>query len=165
MDEKVSEDEFPLGSGHYFSILRGVYFLTFFNRVETERDGLFPLFSHEPHAKQDHMGGPQMAISVFFPWPSVQAISYEQVTLSCLFKLLTILVSVSCTLQFKELIICTYDCTVLYTLALAHFSTLTNEKLAMWKIVHLENFCACEILPSSRKIKNPKYSEIFQPMI
>ena len=67
MDEKVSEDEFPLGSGHYFSILRGVYFLTFFNRVETERDGLFPLFSHEPHAKQDHMGGPQMAISLFFP--------------------------------------------------------------------------------------------------
>ena len=165
MDEKVSEDEFPLGSGHYFSILRGVYFLTFFNRVETELDGLFPLFSHEPHAKQDHMGGPQMAISLFFPWPSVQAISCEQVTLSCLFKLLAILVSVSCTVQFKELIICTYDCTVLYTLALAHFSTLTNEKLAMWKIVHLENFCACEILPSSRKIKNPKYSEIFQPMI
>ena len=47
----------------YFSILRGVCFLTFFDRGETEQARPFPLFSHKPHAKQDHMGAPQMAIS------------------------------------------------------------------------------------------------------
>ena len=47
---------------HYFSILSGVCFLTFFDRGETERARPFPLFSHKPHAKQDHMGVPQMAI-------------------------------------------------------------------------------------------------------
>ena len=44
-------------------ILRGIRFLTFFDRGETERARPFPLFSHTPHAKQDHMGAPQMAIS------------------------------------------------------------------------------------------------------
>ena len=38
------------------------------------------------------------------------------------FKLLTILVSVSYTVQFKQLNICTDECTVLYSLAQVHFS-------------------------------------------
>ena len=90
----------------YFSILRGVCFLTFFDTSKTQRARPFPLFSREPHAKQDHMAGPQMAIScsltisVFFPWPSVQEIWCEQVTVTgqCLFVLV-----ISCIEGYKQL--------------------------------------------------------------
>ena len=40
---------------HYFSILSGVCFLTFFDTGKTQRARPFPSFSHEPHANQDHM--------------------------------------------------------------------------------------------------------------
>ena len=48
---------------HYFLILRGVCFLTFFDTSKTQRARPFPSFSREPHANQDHMAGPRMAIS------------------------------------------------------------------------------------------------------
>ena len=58
----------------------------------------------------------------YFSHDSVQGRGSEQVTLKCLFILLTMLVSVNCTAQFKQQIICTDECTVLYSLAQGHFS-------------------------------------------
>ena len=40
---------------HYFSILRGLCFLTFFDTSKTERAKTFPSFSDKPHAIQDDM--------------------------------------------------------------------------------------------------------------
>ena len=55
---QMSEKEVAL-----FFNFTGVCFLTFFDSGETEQARSFPFFSHKPHAKQDHMGGPRMAIS------------------------------------------------------------------------------------------------------
>ena len=54
----MSEKEVAL-----FFDFKGVCFLTFFDTSKTQRARPFPAFSREPHSKQDHMGGPRMAIS------------------------------------------------------------------------------------------------------
>ena len=48
---------------HYFSILRGLCFLKFFDTSKTERAKTFLSFSNKPQAKQDDMGGHVVAIS------------------------------------------------------------------------------------------------------
>ena len=48
---------------NYFSILRGLCFLTFFDISKTERAKAFPSFSDKPNAKQDVMGEHGVAIS------------------------------------------------------------------------------------------------------
>ena len=47
----------------FFSILRGLCFLTFFDTSKTERTKTFPSFSDKPHAIQDDMCGHGVAIS------------------------------------------------------------------------------------------------------
>ena len=46
-----------------FFNFKGSLFLTFFDTSKTQRARPFPSFSREPHAKQDHMAGPRMALS------------------------------------------------------------------------------------------------------
>ena len=47
----------------FFLILRGLYFLTFFDTSKTEGAKTFLSFSNKPDAKQDDMGGHVVAIS------------------------------------------------------------------------------------------------------
>ena len=82
---------------HYFSILRGLCFLTFFDTSKTGRAVALPSFSDKPHAIKDDMGGHGVAIScslMIFVWPSIQARGCEQLSLKYIFKLLTMLVRV-----------------------------------------------------------------------
>ena len=53
----MSEKEVAL----FFDFKRG--FLTFFDTGKTQRARPFPSFSNEPHANQNHMAGPRMAIA------------------------------------------------------------------------------------------------------
>ena len=79
-----------------FSILRGLCFLTFLIQAKLSKLGNF---NSSPTQNK-----------VFFPWPSVLARWCDQVTLKCLLTLFTILVPVSCAVQFKQLIIYTNEC-------------------------------------------------------
>ena len=107
-----------------FFNFKEILFYDIFDTSKTERAKTFPSFSDKPHAMQADMGGHGVAISCSFfsTWPLVQARGWEKLSLKCLFKLLTMLVSVSCNMPFKQLIICTDECTVLYSLAQVHFS-------------------------------------------